>query len=778
MFGTMHDPVTSVPSSADAVTTRRWVISGQVQGVGYRPFVYRVATRLGLHGWVRNQTGTVEVVAQGPDPVLRAFEDALITDAPAIADPAISQSETLATIHSDHFEIRASATNAHPRIQVPVDYFVCNDCLTEMKDPADRRFRYPFTNCTQCGPRYTLIHALPYDRQNTSMAGFPLCEACLAEYRDPANRRFHAEPVGCPECGPRLVYIRDTQKVSGTQDALAATRQALSDGLIVAVRGVGGYHLVCDACNDDAVAQLRKQKPRPRKPLAVLFPLSGATGLDSVREHVLLRDEEEELLASPVRPIILARKRPTDRLSRHIAPRLGELGVMLPYSPLHCLLADDFGAPLVFTSANISGEPVLTDPAEVQERLGHVADAFLHHDRPIVRPADDAVFRYSAGSMRLIRPGRGCAPVEHSLTDASSHPVLAVGGHLKATIALGWENRVIVSPHIGDMGTPRSLEVFTQVVADLQRLYGIRATTVLCDAHPGYTTARWADRSGLPVTRIFHHHAHASALAGEQAAVGDEPWIMFTWDGTGYGEDGTLWGGEAFTGSPGQWVRRASMRTFSLPGGDRAGLEPWRSAAALCWETGRPWPSPLEDTDIIRHAWERRINCPASSAAGRLFDAAASLAGVLHVASFEGQGPMYLEAISKRSGNALDLPQARDENGILRCDWSPLLDHLSDERVPIEQRSADFHSTLAGVILEQANAMRDETGIHRVGLTGGVFQNRRLAEEARELLVAAGFSVALPVKLPCNDAGISFGQIVEFLAMNRPSPTREPDTHV
>lgn len=770
----MHAPISTIPPATGTVTTRRWIITGQVQGVGYRPFVYRIATGMGVCGWIRNQAGSVEIVGQGPAAILTKFAELLITDSPAIAEPCISDTETVPAIDSETFDIRESDSGVRPHIHVPVDYFICDDCLAELNDPNNRRFRYPFTNCTQCGPRYTLIHSLPYDRGNTSMADFPLCTTCRTEYNDPVDRRFHAEPVACPECGPQLAFVSKTARISDTADALEATRQALAEGLIVAVRGVGGYHLACDASNDDAISRLRKQKPRPRKPLAVLFPLSGSDGLDTVREYVLLRDEEEKLLKSPVRPVVLARKRPVARLSNHIAPRLDELGVMLPYSPLHYLLAKDFDGPLVVTSANISGEPVLTESADVEARLGHVADAFLHHDRPIVRPADDAVFRFNTNRMRLIRPGRGCAPIELSLPEALPCPVLAVGGHMKATIALGWEDRVVVSPHIGDMGTPRSLEVFIQVIEDLQTLYAVKAEAVVCDAHPGYTTNRWASESGLPVTRVFHHHAHASALTGEQLTNSSEPWIVFTWDGTGYGEDGTLWGGEVFIGYPGKWERKASLRSFSLPGGDQAGTEPWRSAAALCWEVDKQWTSPLEDTDIARHAWERRINCPLSSAAGRLFDAAASLTSVLHVASFEGQGPMYIEAISSSNGSALQLPVSTDDTGILRTDWEPLLDRLVDVHIPIEQRAADFHSTLAAAILEQAKAMRDKTGVSRVGLTGGVFQNRRLAEDACDRLKTAGFSVELPGRLSCNDAGISFGQIIEFLAMHKHSLIRDP----
>ncbi|MBI5040787.1 MAG: carbamoyltransferase HypF, partial [Gammaproteobacteria bacterium] len=501
---------------------------------------------------------------------------------------------------------------------------------------------------------------------------------------------------------------------------------------------------------------------------------------------VTLRDHERALLCSPMRPIVLARKcRPLSpaplpqgvrgtpealpascTLAANIAPGLNEIGVLLPYAPLHHLLCRAFAGPLVMTSGNLSGEPVLTDNIEAQNRLARIADAFLHHNRPIVRPADDPVFRTLAGKPRPLRLGRGCAPLELSLPCALSEPVLAVGGHLKLTVCLAWDERAVISPHIGDMGTPRSLAVFEQVLADLQRLYGVQAAHLVCDAHPGYTTTRWAQRQTLPSTRVWHHHAHASALAGECAA--DEDWLMFTWDGTGYGEDGSLWGGETLYGRPGQWRRVVRLRPFRLPGGEQAGREPWRSAAALCWETDAPFDSTYADMALLHQAWSKGINSPQSSAAGRVFDAAASLTGVLQVGSFEGQGPMYLEALAADSdGVAIELPLARDNTGLWQTDWAPLLarlvTHLGDAQQPVAQRAADVHASLARAIRRQAECLAQEHRFTRVGLTGGVFQNARLAELACAELTAAGFTVSLPERLPCNDAGISFGQVVEVL---------------
>lgn len=742
---------------------RRLWVTGQVQGVGFRPFLYRLATRHGLVGWARNTVGEVELLVCGPPAALDAFEQELITAAPVIAAPRLRAREDWQGEPPQTFRILPSAAGATPRIFVPPDYFTCPDCLAELRDPADRRFRYPFINCTQCGPRYTLIQALPYDRTNTSMAGFPLCEACRAEYEAPADRRFHAEPVACPECGPRLQWTAPGAAPSSGEAALAACVAALAAGRLVAIKGIGGYHLVCDAADEAAIARLRRLKPRPSKPLAVMFPLRGTDELDAVRVAAIPSAAEAALLRSPQRPIVLLRKRP-DVLPEALAPGLRELGAMLPYSPLHALLLDDLGRPLVATSANVSGEPVLTDAAEVESRLAHLVEGCLHHDRPIVRPADDPVWRSSAGRPRPLRIGRGCAPAELELPRPVPRPLLAVGAHMKNTIALAWEDRCVVSPHIGDMGSERSMSVFEQVAADLQALYGVRAEALACDAHPGYATARWARRQGLPLTEVLHHHAHAGALAAELPATG--PLLVFAWDGVGYGGDGTLWGGETFLGRPGAWRRVASFRPFRLPGGERAGREPWRSGAALCWEAGQDWPACPDPDGLARAAWERGLNTPVSSAAGRLFDAAAALTGVNLHASYEGEGPMRLEAMAagEPATEAQALPLAEDKEGVWRADWAPLLAPLLDDSRPVAARAALFHDTLAQTALAIAATVRDRYPVVAVGASGGVLQNRRLADRLQTLFAAAGTPLALPERLPANDACIAFGQVVECAA--------------
>jgi len=735
-----------------------FTIGGRVQGVGFRPFVYRLARSHGIAGWVRNRCGVVETLAQGTTSTVESFATALLAEAPPLARPhIISRREEPGIGPHNGFTILPSDAGDTPQIHVPPDYFACPDCLREMRDPQDRRHRYPFINCTQCGPRYTLIAQLPYDRPNTSMAGFPLCPACRAEYEDPADRRFHAEPLACPQCGPRLEFVHEADTITDNEAALRAAVSALRGGAIVAVKGVGGYHLLCDAGNDAAVQRLRTRKRRPHKPLAVMFPAHGVDDLTALHTQLEPDEAQAALLRSPQRPIVLCRRRTDSTLAPALAPGLNEIGAMLPYAPLHHLLLDDFGAPLVATSGNISGEPVLTDAAEAARRLAGIADAFLHHDRPILRPADDPVWRSSGGVPRPLRLGRGNAPLELELPCTLSEPLLAVGGHMKNSLALAWDNRIVISPHIGDLDAPRALAVFEQVGADLQRLYGVQATRLVCDAHPGYASSGWARRSGLPLTMVQHHHAHAGALYGEYDGSGD--WLVFTWDGVGLGSDGTLWGGETLWGRPGRWQRVGSLRPFHLPGGDRTSREPWRAALALLWECGQDAPPFHPEQALLHQAWQQRINTPQSSAAGRLFDAAAALSGICMSASFEGQGPMLLEAVAQDDAAPITLPLYDDD--VLRIDWTPLLPMLTDTTRDLAERAGRFHASLAATIAAQAQALRQTRDFTTVALGGGVFQNRLLTELAVRALEAAGFTVRLSLQLPCNDGGLCYGQIIE-----------------
>lgn len=741
--------------SLATVQARLLVLSGHVQGVGFRPFVYRLARQYDIHGWVENWMGQVAIHAEGNADYLQAFQSSLIKQAPPHATPILAESRIVSCQRFSGFSIRRSKEQTPNAIRLVTDLPVCDDCLKELDDPADRRYRYPFINCTQCGPRYTLIRQLPYDRANTTMADFPLCPQCQREYDDVLDRRYHAEPVACPQCGPALTFNRRGNTITRNEQALQACVDALERGEIVAVKGIGGYHLMVDACNDAAVQRLRERKQRPHKPLAVMLTQQ------QLPDHVAVDDEQRALLTGVIRPIVLLPQKSASELSRHIAPQLQEVGVMLPYSPLHYLLLREFGRPLVATSANISGEPVLTDNDAVNKRLPRVTDAVLHHDRSIQRPADDPVYRIINSKPLPLRLGRGNAPLEIKLPFHIDVPTLAVGGHMKNTIALSWQDNIVISPHIGDLDSLRSRHVFEQVIDDLQTLYRVKAQRVVCDAHPGYSSTAWAKSSGLQWHSVYHHHAHAACLAGEYP---EEPtWLVFTWDGTGYGVDKTIWGGEALLGNSGSWRQVASWRRFYLPGGERAARQPWRSAAAVCWEANHHWQPAISDSDLAHQAWQKKINCPATSSVGRLFDAAASLIGLVDEVSYEGQAPMWLEALAQRGkAEALSLEMDRDDQGVWRADWEWLLEVLQDDKTSQSDRARCFHETLGLTLLHQALQVREEHGDFAVGLSGGVFQNQLLTELVVRLLRQHGFRCYMPERVPVNDGGLGYGQIVEY----------------
>lgn len=755
---------------------RRWVLAGVVQGVGFRPFVHRLASRLELAGQVRNSGGKVVIEAQGSADQLEAFERALLSEAPRLARPRLARRETIPATLSHSFVpqpnaarpfvIRPSDGDQGGAIHLPLDTPVCPACLAEVHDPQDRHHGYPFTHCDQCGPRYSVIERLPYDRARTSLKAFPLCSECRREYDDPHSRRFHAQSIGCPQCGPRLRFVQGERTLSDPREALEAAIAALADGRIVAVKGVGGYHLMADAGNPAALATLRERKHRPHKPFAVMLPWQGEDGLDAVRRHARLVPGAAEALLADERPVVLLPLRADHGLETGLTPGLDEVGVLLPYAPLHHLLLEALARPLVATSANVAGEPIISDPAMAERRLGRVADTFLHHDRPILHPVDDGIRRPIAGKARPLRPGRGSTPLELDLPWRLPQAVLAVGAQQKSTVCLAWEERLVLSPHIGELSELRTQQAFARQIETLTGLYGVRPERVLHDAHRGYHSTRWAHDSGLACLEVAHHHAHAAALCGEHSRF-RQPTLVFTWDGTGLGTDGTLWGGEALLGRPGRWQRHASFAPFALPGGEAAIREPWRLAVTLGWQSGLEGPRAEgadEDLDLLREAWERRLNAPLCSAVGRLFDAAAALLLPMRRVSYEAQAAMRLEALAEGEGQPLELPHRRDPAGVLRCDWRPLIRHLHDEPLVPSRRAADFHATLVQVLRRQARAARDTSGVDTLGLTGGVFQNRRLTEAAVAALEQDGFTVLIHERLPSNDAAISVGQVMESLA--------------
>ncbi len=767
--------------------TRSLIVEGVVQGVGYRPFVWRLATELGLAGRVRNAAGRVEIDATGTSAALDTFARRLRAEAPPRASVERVTVRALdlraAAYRSDTFVIEASHSAAASDRLFPPDIATCDECLAEVADPADRRYRYPFTNCTNCGPRATIIDELPYDRAQTTMRAFPLCEACAAEYADPGNRRFHAEPVACPRCGPRLAYRRTEAPAPEAHEeaALAAASADLHAGRIVAVKGLGGYHLACDATDPVAVARLRDRKRRWAKPLAVMVrDLAAARALCHVTAT------EAALLVGPARPIVLlvARRRGTPALAPSVAAGNRRLGLFLPYTPLHHLLLEAVGRPLVLTSGNLSDEPLATDDADAAARLAGLADSFLTHDREIRARYDDSVTRVVAGRASLVRRARGYAPEALPLPVAAERPILAVGAELKHTFTLARGARAHVAPHNGDLEDLATHRAFTDGLAHLSRLLALEPEVVAHDLHPEYLSTKYALARFSAERRIAvqHHHAHVASCAAEHGITA--PFIGVAYDGLGMGDDGTLWGGELLVADLVGYRRVARFGRAPLPGGALAVKRPYRMAlgyllgaealgdgdgAGVAGARGRQGDLSAEllsrldprEVAIVRTQVARGLNAPVASSAGRLFDAAASLLGLRDVAEYEAQAAIDLE-IAAGDRPAAPFPYALErDGGVLVYDPRPTLAALLEGRAagrPVGSLAAAFHETIAEMTRELCADAAASAGIRTVCLSGGVFQNRRLAAALLRRLAADGFDVFINRRVPVNDGGISYGQ--------------------
>jgi hydrogenase maturation protein HypF len=757
-------------------TRLRIAVSGAVQGVGFRPFIYRLARELGLTGWVQNDTGGVTIEVEGPPGRTGEFLSRVDTDKPPHSVIYSLEHLVLDAAGALDFEIRPSVATDLPTAAILPDIATCHDCLAEIRDPANRRYRYPFTNCTHCGPRFTIVTSLPYDRANTTMSRFEMCAACSAEYKDPGDRRYHAQPNACPECGPQLEWWDgDGRVLAYGDDALRAAADAIRRGQIAAVKGLGGFHLVVDARDGDAVDRLRRRKQRDEKPFAVMAPSA-----DWVRDHCELSDAEARVLLSPESPIVLLRRRNTSgpgRAAAPVAPANPFLGMMLPYTPLHHLLLDDLGFAVVATSGNISEEPICTDERDARDTLSGIADGFLVHDRPIARHADDSVARVAAGRELLLRRARGYAPLPLPLTDVGgAATVLGVGAHQKNTVGISVDGRVVLGQHIGDLSTLAACAAFERSVSDLQMLYQRTPARVACDSHPDYASTRHARSLTPNAIAVQHHFAHVVSCAVENALAG--PVLGVSWDGTGYGDDGTVWGGEFLrvdASDPRGYERIAHLRTFRLPGGERAVREPRRSALGVLFELdgGPPQRLPAtvrdafsgEELRVVTRMLTREINAPVTSSAGRLFDAVASLTGIRQVTAFEGQAAMELEFAAHRSGTSESLPFAVDTTTARPwvVDWGPAIyDILS--ALPAEDTAtvaAAFHNGLAAAILSVAAA----SGVEQIVLTGGCFQNAYLLERTIVQLRAAGLRPYWHQRVPPNDGGIALGQIAVACAL-------------
>ncbi|MDN3058153.1 MULTISPECIES: carbamoyltransferase HypF [Streptomyces] len=746
---------------ARPLPVRRLVaVGGVVQGVGFRPFVHALATELGLSGQVANGPDGARIEIEGGSEAVAAFCHRLTADAPALADiVSVATSELLPT-GGTGFAI-VPTTTGDGRTLVPPDAATCDACLTELTDPADRRHRHPFITCTDCGPRFTITTAMPYDRATTTMAAFPMCPDCAAEYTDPSDRRFHAQPIACWACGPRLRLTGTVRRTGGA--ALAEARRMLAAGAIVAVKGIGGYHLVCDAAAPRAVGELRRRKARGDKPFAVMIPDPGTAARLG---H--LGPAERRLLTGRARPIVLLRRRSPSPLAPQVCPGSPDIGVLLPYTPLHRLL---FGLPgdppgphiLVVTSGNLSGEPLVTDDREGLRRLDGLADAWLWHDRPIAVACDDSVVRVrNDGSTLPIRRSRGFAPARIRLPVAV-RPVLAVGGDMKNTLCLAEGDAAWLSAHVGDLNSPSARRAFARAENHLRELTRVEPVRVAADRHPGYRSARWARRDGRPLTLVQHHHAHiASAMAEHQL---DEPVLGIAFDGTGYGDDGAVWGGEVLLADYAGYRRLAHLSYVPLPGGDAAVRHPYRMALAHLRAAGVAWSPDLPcvaacppgELRLLEAQLARGVACVPTSSMGRLFDAVSSLVGVCHRAGYEAQAAVELEAA------AVAADGVRNGYAFALEDPAPLLgavvaDLRAGTAVPLI--AARFHLAVAGAVRAACRKARRSTGVRTVVLTGGVFANALLDGMCSAGLAEDGFTVLGHTVVPPGDGGLALGQAV------------------
>ena len=727
-------------------------LKGVVQGMGFRPFVYRTAKGLGLKGYVINDTAGVFVEIEGLKDNIDRFLCVLNYEKPSLADIYYQEAIYEEPVGYDDFEIRPSTRSEHNEVVLLPDIATCKECIEELTAHNDRRFGYPFINCTSCGPRFTIIEKLPYDRSNTTMKGFQMCPACHKEHNNPSNRRFHAQPNACPDCGPNISLLKDDgTTIPEGQGVIEAVFEKIKDGSIVAIKGIGGFHLVCDATNDSTVALLRKRKGRPDKPFAVMF-----RDMEQVKEYAEPTELEESILILPSRPIVLVKKK--KGLLDIASPHLNSVGVFLPYSPLHYIILKGLDFPVVATSGNLSQEPIVKENDEALKKLSPISHFILLHNRPIHRRCDDSVVKVVGGYPQIIRRSRGYAPLPITLPFRLTRRILAVGGHQKNTFAIGFEDRIIVSQHISDMETIESMEYFEEAIDDLSFIYKFEPDIIVHDLHPGYETTRWAiKQKGIEKIAIQHHYAHILSCMAENGL--NEKVIGVAWDGTGYGEDGTLWGGEFLTCDSNSYERAFHLKPFRLIGGEKAVREPRRIALSILFELFNDKVMDMDiplirgfkekELAILWIAWQKKINSPLSSSAGRLFDALASFLGILQVCTYEAQAAMMIEDLF--DPNVKDYYSYNIKDG--EIDWVPTFHDLfqDSDKAKVPTR---FINTLSRIILEVVSLI----GEKRVCLSGGVFQNSPLCGIITEELQKKGFLVYTQKLVPANDGGISLGQ--------------------
>lgn len=793
-------------------------ITGIVQGVGFRPFVFGLAQRYALQGWVRNTSAGVDIEVAADSSVLEEFIQALQDETPPLARIDSFETSYKTPGKFTTFEIIHSHTIQDAFQPISPDVSICNDCLKELFDPEDRRYLYPFINCTNCGPRFTIIRDIPYDRPKTTMANFPMCESCAAEYNNPLDRRFHAQPIACPICGPQVWLETSNEQITGealpiservifSEDAILDTCQRLLDGEIVAIKGLGGFHLACNALDIKAVSTLRQRKLRVDKPFALMMP-----DLLTIEEHCFINDAEHQLLVTRQRPIVILNRKPQSRIAAQLAPGQNTFGVMLPYTPLHYMLFRQISTELpplsvlVMTSGNLSEEPIAAGNDEARHRLRSLADAYLMHDRPIYIRCDDSVVRVLKEKVSTLnsdrstnepantvplRRSRGYAPFPIRLP-VQVPPILAVGAELKNTFCITREDYAFLSQHIGDLENYETLKAFESGTQHFEKLFRISPHGIAHDLHPDYLATRYAiargEKEGIATFGIQHHHAHIAAVMAEHSLPGDNHVIGLTFDGTGFGDDGAIWGGEIMVANYKEYQRLYHLQYTPLPGGDTAVREPWRMALSWLHTTQLPWQDsilplqfaltnrrdPRRSLDVLKHQIQNRVNAPLTSSMGRLFDAVASLAGVRHVVNYEAQAAIEFEALADNDESGhypllrpqqsqLDLPQPL----MLRPTLESILKDIQDG-VKVQIISARFHNTIAHSVLELCREIRNKFDISAVALSGGVWQNMYLLRRSISLLASNDFKVYIHQHIPTNDGGLALGQAM--IAANRLRP--------
>lgn len=739
-------------------------IKGAVQGVGFRPFIFKLANSLGVKGYVLNTPQGVIIEAEGEPELLEVFTERIKKEKPHVSLIQNIVIEKLNPVNYTDFKIKQSDTGGSPNAIVLPDIATCSECRDEIFDPKNRRYLYPFTNCTNCGPRYSIIESLPYDRARTTMKNFVMCPECKAEYENPNDRRFHAQPNACPACGPNVeLWNSSGEKLSQKNDAILETVNAVREGKILAVKGLGGFHLVVDAMNSDAIRRLRKRKNREEKPFALMYP-----DLMSVKRDCILSHEEEDLLLSAQSPIVLLKKKEECKISSCVAPLNPNLGIMLPYTPLHFILMHYLNTPVVATSGNLAEEPICIDEEEALIRLKGIADLLLVHNRPIYRHIDDSIARIILNRKVLLRRARGYAPMPVITNKGSVRHILSVGGHLKNTISVSKGNEVFISQHIGDLETEESYSSFINTIEKFKNIYKIVPEDVACDMHPDYISTKYVKEKYSNVTYVQHHESHILSVIAENEI--NEPVLGVAWDGAGFGTDKTIWGGEFFLTGKDGFKRIAHLKKFGLPGGESSFRQIYKSALGILYEIFRNDSVKYlsvevseKERKILHRMLMNNLNTPLCSSVGRLFDAVASIINVRQKVNFEGQAAMELEFLLDGidSDDSYEMEINRDENDILIIDWSQMIKQIIEDNengISKNLISLKFHNALVNSIVETAKLIKEKIVI----LSGGCFQNKYLLEKSIMKLVESGFSVYWNKEVPANDGGISLGQIEYF----------------